>query len=394
MVYDSIVIGAGLMGSSAAKYLSKSQQRVALIGPDESTALRDGIVFASHYDQARIQRIIGKDETWTLLKQQSLNNYASLQRESNISFYSPVGCLYVNPYGSDNYLDNAPDQAKKFDLNFEPFQNGESIHAAFPDFTFSSTANGLFETSPAGYINPRLLIQAQINVFKNNGGEVFNEMVIDVRYSNGEFKITTGSNKVYQSKKVLLAPGAFINFFNLLKRKLLLNLKSETTIWAKVSIEEAQRLSNLPSLLYEIEDPEIQNIYLAQPIQYPDGNFYLKMGANLPGDVFFKNLKEIQDWFTTKGNNQDIDTMRSALMKIIPSLSVEEYFIKKCIVTFTHHGKPYIGQADNGLYFATAGNGYSAMCSDALGRIASNLVMENEFPKEYSEKDFEPVFVD
>uniref|UniRef100_UPI0021188FBB hypothetical protein n=1 Tax=Pantoea sp. Ft+CA_17 TaxID=2929508 RepID=UPI0021188FBB len=71
----------------------------------------------------------------------------------------------------------------------------------------------------------------------------------------------------------------------------------ETTILAKVSPEEAFRLVNLPALLYKINQPEIQDIYLVRPIQYPDGNFYLKMGANIPDDICFNNLTEIQKWF-------------------------------------------------------------------------------------------------
>lgn len=60
MVYECIIIGRGLIGSAAAKYISNSQTNVALIGPDEATVLKQGIVFASHYDRARIQRIVGK----------------------------------------------------------------------------------------------------------------------------------------------------------------------------------------------------------------------------------------------------------------------------------------------------------------------------------------------
>ncbi|MEO9023102.1 MAG: FAD-binding oxidoreductase [Ginsengibacter sp.] len=394
MIYDSIIIGAGLIGSAAAKYLSKSQQKIALIGPDEFTALQEGVVFASHYDQSRIQRIIGKDETWTMLNQQSVNEYAALENEAGIHFHSGVGCLYVNPYGSDNYLEKVPEQAKRFNQNYQLFQHNEFIHSSFPPFNFPSTSMGVFESFPSGYINPRLLIKAQLSVFKKNGGEVVNDLVNEIGYANEKVKISTHSGKVYHSKKVLLAPGSFINFFNLLKRKLFLNLKSETTVWARVSEEEAQRLSRLPSLLYEINEPEIKNIYLVQPVQYPDGNYYVKMGANLPGDIFFKSLDEIRHWFKTESNNDHLGIMRDTLMKIIPSLSLEECVLKKCIVAFTKHGKPYIGQSDNGLYFAAGGNGYSAMCSDALGKIAATLLLEDEFPKEFLQEDSRPVFVD
>ncbi len=89
---------------------------------------------------------------------------------------------------------------------------------------------------------------------------------------------------------MLLAPGSFINFLNLLRKKLALKVKSETTIWVKVNEEEARRLSSLPPLLYKIDEPEIQDIYLIRPLKYPDGNYYLKMGANIPTDHLFQKF--------------------------------------------------------------------------------------------------------
>lgn len=382
-----------MIGSAAAKYLSQSKQNVLLIGPDEERSEKEGIVFSSHYDQSRVQRIIGKDETWTLLNQQSANEYDSLENTTGIQFHSNVGCLYVNPYGRDAYLDNVPTLAKKFNQNYQSFSDSKEIHSSFPAYDFPTTSNGIFEPSPSGYINPLLLIKAQLKVFENNGGEILNDTVTDISYINNEIKISTINGKFYYSKKVLLTAGAFINFFNLLKRKLALKLKSETNIRARVSAAEARRLVKFPSLLYEIMEPEIQNIYLVRPLQYPDGNYYVKMGANLPGDIFFDSLDDIQDWFKSESNCGDLKTMKDALMKIIPTLSMEECTLKKCIVAFTTHGKPYIGEANKGLYFVAGGNGYSAMCSDALGKIVATFLLKNEFPEKYNAKDFEPVFV-
>lgn len=394
MIYDTAVIGKGFMGSAAAKYLSQSQKYVALIGPDEEMALQEGIVFSSHYDEARIQRIIGKDAVWTLLNQQSAEQYDSLEKETNIKFHSKVGCLYVTPYENDQYMENADEQGKRFNVNYQSFKNGESLNLSYTDFHFPYNANGIFEGAPSGNINPRLLIKAQLTMFQNNGGEVFNDTVNDISYENGIFKIITFAKKIIYSKKVLLANGSFINFFHLLKRKLWLRIKGETTVWAKVNYDEAKRLEKLPSLLYEINQPEIQNIYLVHPLLYPDGNYYLKMGANFPDDIFFNNLKDIQDWYKNETSNNNLQTMQNALMKIMPQLSVKGWKTKKCIVTYTQHGKPYIGAVNEGLFVVTGGNGYGAMCSDALGKIASALLLENRFPKELSKDDFQLIFTE
>lgn len=394
MIYDFIIIGRGLIGSAAAKYISKAQKNVALIGPDEETVLDQKIVFASHYDRARIQRIFGKDLVSTLLNYQSANEYASIENETDIHFHSTEGCLYVNPYGKDEYLDRIAAQEQIFKSNYQSFETGQSLNLFMPDFNFPKSSAGIFEYSPAGHINPRLLIKAQLKLFKKNGGKIFNELAKEVRYENNEMKVVTNHGKIYQSKKVLLAPGAFVNFFNLLKQKLSLTLKSETTIWAETSADEALRLSKLPALLYKISKPEIDDIYLVRPLQYPDGKFYLKMGANFPDDIFFKDLKEIQDWFKSGNNKSNLKIIKEALINLIPSLKVEKSLAKKCIVSYTKHGKPYIGEVDQNLFVAAGGNGYSAMSSDALGKIAATLLLENKVPKEFSQEDFRPVFAD
>ena len=212
MVFDSIIIGKGLIGSAAARYLSQYHINVAVIGPDEPADMNKAVVFSSHYDQARIQRIIGVDPVWTLLNLQSAKQYLFLEKESNIKFHKEAGCLYVNPGGSDKYLEQIRLQADQFDLRYEVFENGEAIHKSFPDFNFPGSAIAVFESSHSGYINPRLLIKAQLTLFKKNGGIIINEIANEFHAEENYIRITTLNGNIYKAKKVLLSPGAFINF--------------------------------------------------------------------------------------------------------------------------------------------------------------------------------------
>jgi glycine/D-amino acid oxidase-like deaminating enzyme len=393
MVHDCMVIGKGLIGSAAARYLAKSFKDVLIAGPDEPVNMEEGTVFSSHYDQARIQRITGTDEIWTLLNMQSLEQYPSLQQQSGITFHRPAGCLYVNPVGRDIYLRQAPGQAQQFHLQQQLFENAASIQEAFPYFTFPPASMAMYEPAPCGYINPRLLISAQLSLFQKDGGTVNNDVVTGLDYEKGHITLHTLSGNMHEAKKVLLCPGAFINFFPFIDEKLSLTLKSETTILARLSEWHAQQLERLPSLLYEIDIPEYMNIYLIQPILYPDGNYYLKMGCNLPGDIYFDSLEEIQQWFKSGNSDANSTVLQKALMAIMKHLQVEAWITKRCIVTFTQHRKPYIGLLNNrGLFVAAGGNGYSAMCSDALGRIAAHVVSHGNFPPEYPAEAFRPVF--
>ena len=63
VVYDIAVLGAGMLGSSCAKHLSKEYPRlkIVLIGPDE-TQTED--CFGAWFDEGRITRIFDSSPFW------------------------------------------------------------------------------------------------------------------------------------------------------------------------------------------------------------------------------------------------------------------------------------------------------------------------------------------
>lgn len=392
MIFNTLVIGKGLIGSATAKYLSLSQKNIAIIGPDEPSDLEQALVFASHYDSGRVQRLIGHNDAMTRLNLLSANQYSSLEAESGIKFHTRAGCLYVNPNGLDSYLKAAPIKAKEFGVKASFYSRGEELRKVFPEFKFPLTSVGMLESSPSGHINPRLLVNAQLRVFEKNGGIIFRDTAIALEFRNGIAEVTTLKGK-YQAKRIVLAAGAFSNFSHLLKQRLDLITKSEVVILAQVSKHEAMRLSTLPSLLYEINTPDLEGIYSTQPIQYPDGNFYLKMGCNLPDDIYFgSDLKDVQQWFRSGDSDRHLSMMRDTLVEIMPDLKIEGYVSRRCILPRTKkHENPYIGQVHEGLY-VTTGNGWSAMCSDGAGQLMAGLVINGKIPEGFNSVDFEPVF--
>lgn len=393
-IFDAIVVGKGLIGSAAAKYLAEAGLNIAVIGADEPKDVNTATVFASHYDQGRVQRIVGRDAVWTQLNIESTNVYPSLQSQTGITFHYPVGCLYVTLHENDSYLQNLGSQAQQFGFPCQLYHSGEEIGKAYPGFVFPPNARANFEAAPSGHINPRKLIEAQLAVCRQYGSAVISDTVVQVTRVNGTMQVVTQGGQTYQAKQVLLAPGAFANFMQLTHRKLALQLKSETVLLAKVSEAEAERLAQLPSLLYEMETPDLEEIYLVRPIQYPDGNWYLKMGSNLTADQRFNTLGQVQGWFRQGNSDNNLAVQKAALDILMPGLQVQEYFTKRCIITYTQHKKQYIGQIDDGVYMATGGNGYSAMCSDAVGRLAAHNLIHDGLPDPYDADDFRLVWAD
>ncbi len=162
---------------------------------------------------------------------------------------------------------------------------------------------------------------------------------------------------------------------------------------ARLSEQDAEKLSALPSLLYEIDNGELEGIYLVKPVKYPDGEWYLKMGCNLSEDIFFENITQVQHWFRQGDSDKFIPVMKDALMTIMPGLKPLGFQTKRCIINRSVHGRPYIGETSQQRFFIAGGcNGYSAMCADAIGFVTANLLMTGSFPPGYTSTSFEPVY--
>ncbi|MCA9919064.1 MAG: FAD-dependent oxidoreductase, partial [Anaerolineales bacterium] len=178
-MFDVLVIGKGLMGSAAARYLQGFGANTAVLGPDEpqNPQTHDG-VFASHYDQGRITRRLSKDITWATLADRSIAQYRELEARSGIQFYEPTGGLYVGPDdGSHAYWQNAAAIGQRFGVAYDKLSSDE-LAVRLPRLHFPAGFAGILEHAPAGYINPRGLIGAQLAVFAAQGGTILRETAV------------------------------------------------------------------------------------------------------------------------------------------------------------------------------------------------------------------------
>ncbi len=375
-MFDLLVIGKGLMGTAAARYLREFGAETAVLGPDEpqNQQTHDG-VFASHYDQGRITRRLSKDMTWATLAHRSMAQYRALEARSGIQFYEPTGGLYVGPDdGSHAYWQNAAAIGQRFGVAYDEL-TADELAARLPRLHFPSGFAGILEHAPAGYINPRGLIAAQLSVFAAQGGTILRETAVSVTHHPHHLTVQTKEGNRYETRKLLIAAGGFSNCFGLLERPLPLRLKTEIIILAEVDAAEAARLGDMPTVIYEIESPDLSGIYLLPPIVYPDGRFYLKMGCDTRLDQTLPHeLEAIRRWFISGQSDTMLPAMRAALTRIIPELRAESWATKRCLITYTPHGKPLIDTVVPGqVYVATGGNGSSAKSSDAIGQLAASL---------------------
>ena len=389
--FDVIVVGRGLIASASARHLALEGRTVGLIGPTEKQNLRSGQVYASHYDNTRVQRIVAQNELWTRLNLDSARQWNPLQELTGIDFYRESGCIYVNTF-HDGYLETAPKIADKFGLKMQSIRNREDVGAISPFLYFDQEVEGIYEPHLAGSINPRKLVEAQLRAFQQLGGTEVNEIVVDLSRSDGEWHATTSSGERYSAKQVLVAAGAFSNYFNLLPRKLDIQNKSEVVVMAKVTEADFLRMRDMPSLLFEIKVGEFDGIYLIAPTQTSDGSYILKMGMNQSRDLDLNDEAAMRDWFTGDAYLTYASVLERELKKLFPTIHFVELTYKPCVISRTTTENPYIGEVEEDLFVAHGCNGYSAMSSDAQGRQATALMLNGRFDEGYNADDFRVIY--
>ena len=390
-IYDVLVVGRGLLGSAAARHLALENLKVALVGPTEAQNLSSGKVFASHYDDTRVQRIIAHNELWTRLNLDSARSWKSLQDSTGIEFYEPNGCIYLNKF-QDSYLQRVPSLAKEFGLQFKALDSNEDLRNVSPELHFEGEIHGIYESDLAGLINPRKLVSAQLQSFVELGGLEINDLVTKIDKVKGAWTVKTASGVEYYAEKVLIAAGAFTNFQNLLPRKLDFQNKSEVVILAQLSEIDYGRFKKMPSLLYEIKNEEFDGIYLTAPTKDQSGNYVMKMGLNQRIDLDLNDQADMNEWFARNSYEPFSPVLERELKGLFPQISPIKISLKPCVISRTKTENPYIGEVEDGLFVLHGCNGYSAMSSDAQGRQAVALITTDKFDSGYSESDFKLVY--
>ena len=85
--------------------------------------------------------------------------------------------------------------------------------------------------------------------------------------------------------------------------------------------------------------------------------------------------------------------IRSHLSAFLPTMSVANWHIERCAVTYTAHGKPYLDETETpGLFVAVGGNGHSAKWAPILGQLASDLVCGDPWDPAVPRSEFRAVY--
>lgn len=366
--YDYGVIGCGLIGSAATKYLAQTGAKVASIGPQIESHARSPTLFSSHDDETRIYRTLDDDAQWAGWAMASVRRYPSIEAESGISFALKGSCLVVREHPRDfDKMDTIArdDQLEYHSLNeYDILQllNGVTANPA-------CRMEARLETESAGIFNPRRMLKAQQTLAQRYGADFIDAVSTELTSQLGSIELLTNIG-TFHFKKVLYCLGPYSPFSPILPPAKVFG-RTLTLFEIPPSLLEQVRLSH--PVIFQARGFDV---YIVPPTKYPDGKLYLKVGGD-PDDFELKSLNDVSDWFRSVGRPSVKKYHQEALEQIYPALKFMPVATKPCAVSQTATGNPFLGR---GLVDRTWGftgcSGSAAKSSDEIGRLAASMIIE------------------
>jgi sarcosine oxidase len=364
---DLAIIGAGLIGAAAARHAATAGVDVAVIGPEEPAdpATDDG-PFASHHDSGRITRHLDASPVWAELAARSIAEYPVIEAASEIDFHRPVGVLWADRSpGGLNDLAAAPGRASLRYLTAE--ESADQLA-----WSFTADHELAFELAPAGFVDPRRMVRAQLVAAEQRGAVIVRNVVEYMGRTSESVTIGLRSGDRLSAEHVIVAAGAYSAFLLADVIDLPLVPITAAVILGEVTPQDAAVLNSMPAMIHRVADGDFVDVYAVPPVQYPDGRWYIKLGAEELPEVELPTPGSVNRWMA--GTAEDWRPhLLASLTETLPAVHFVSSTVRPCMYARTPSYFPYVDRVAERIVVAAGGNGRAAKSADAIGSIAADL---------------------
>ena len=381
LVADTVVIGAGPIGASAARHLSLDPEAgaVVVIGPQEpldhhgDPAAGRG-PFGAWHDEARLTRIVANDDVWATLAEESIDRYPAIRAAGGLDFHRRTGVLYVHEAAASFELQRAVSSQHR-----AVFDTVSDDPGRFPYLRVPDGAGLLLEGGEAGVVNPRLLVANQLAGATANGASVIRDVATRVDTTATGVVVHTRGGLRVPARRVLVAAGAYVNSFELLSDPLPVESIGITALFYSVEGAVAEALAAMPGMLWYPDAPGSHFLYTVPPTRYPDGRTYVKIGGIRESGPL-DGSDEIDRWHGTDGGDLESDLLREWVDGHVPVLTGCDSHSIGCVITEVASACPMIAEVmSDTVFVATGCAGAAAKSCDEIGRLAAVLTARGEW---------------
>ena len=203
-MYDVVIVGAGVMGSATAYWLSRAGKRVALL-----EKYSPGHVRASSADESRMVRYQYRGQTlYTEMVAAAVELWKEFDRRSGTSLYREQGALALQaepdtPPFMEGY-------EGLLELGYEPrWLDTEEVRRRYPQF--ANVDSGYILDSLGGYVAARPATQALAEAAAELGADLqTGAAVTELQESGGRMaRAITRDGRVFEAEVFVIAAGSW-----------------------------------------------------------------------------------------------------------------------------------------------------------------------------------------
>lgn len=357
--FDVIVIGAGIMGSSAAYNCLKQGSKTLLLDQFPIPHSR-----GSSTGHSRITRRAYSSEVYAKMMPEAYKLWENLEKESHNKIFKKTGGVVLG-LNSKKFL-NYEETLQKTGIDFKPL-DAEKISNILPNSNYYGF-RGVYDPY-AGMIFADKAVKSFQEIFLQKGGQIReNEKLVDINTGN-IVRIAT-SNGVYWCKSLIICGGPWTNkILSLINLQLPLYPRYVKVCYWKV--RDGIKTSGFPVLM-DVNgvsyDGNMEGIYGTPPAEYP-GFFKICMHGG-------KSLSN-PDFRDESDDGQEVKTISNYVARHLPFLDPSPAIVETCMYTMTPDENYIIDRhpIHKNIFLGAGFSGHGFKLAPVVGKLLSEMVI-------------------
>lgn len=339
-IFDVVVIGAGVNGSSAAYSLSKYENKRILLLEQFPVPHTRG----SSHGQSRIIRCLYTDKIYSQMTHDAFQIWREVEKDIGETLFIRNGMLEVT-----SYQDRIERCLSTLDSVGVPYErmSAEELNKRFPLFNVSESFTGIFEPN-GGMLLASKCVAALQKSFKDNGGVFVDSEPVE-EIIPGEIVTIKTLNNIYKAKSIIITAGSFTSkLTNQVGLNLPLRVERTHPLYWKLDDPLSGTIDKFPSFV--LTDSILQHdIYGLAAYEYPGfikicDHHGPEVQANKPdADPILTNVREIIRRYMRGMEKEEPSIIETCLYTITPDhhFIIDRHPVFKNIVIgagFSGHG--------------------------------------------------------
>jgi sarcosine oxidase len=360
--FETIIIGAGAMGSAAAYHLARDNRSVLLLEQFEI-----GHVRGSSHGDSRIIRLAYDHPLYIHLAEAAYRLWAELSAETHQQLITPTGGLDMSAPDHQS-LKVRIEALQQTHMPFEILDKAE-VRRRFPQWHLPENTVSIYQAA-AGILNPGECMPLMVQEARTHGAQILDRTPVrSIRVNDHSAEVVTDSSG-YHCRKLIVSAGAWAGpLLKTIGVELPLVVTQEQVAYYKVHHPENFQPDRFPVFIHYGAGGAFDNYGF--PIFGHDG---IKVGEHHAGPVV-----------TAETRSFEVDPVRlrrltNYVRQHLPDVTGEVYDVISCLYTNTPDQHFIIDRIPGYSHVIVASpcSGHGFKFSILIGRILANLAETGE----------------